>query len=273
MLTPDAVELARCLRVNEAALRALAPMGVSVGHLRESAPSRLASLAAAFGGGGSGGAGGGGGGEGSGNSNRNDASAFGAPPVSADVYIVVNASTVELVDAERYSNSLPDSAALVFWNLELDTLRADLGLFGFPGKDLQYRFLCKFTPAFYVRPRDYAASVAAPPFLINYSGALFREWPGPWQVMLKQDSGEYACVAEDRLRYALGEAKAEMAEAMGLDPSQVGAGSAADVKRGNAAASPENGNGNAFGFLRRGVRVSTWWEDAFEEEEAHDWRK
>ena len=113
------------------------------------------------------------------------------------------------------------------------------------------------------------SQVAAPPFLINYSGALFREWPGPWQVMLKQDSGEYACVAEDRLRYALGEAKAEMAEAMGLDPGKVGAGSASDV----AADKVRDADSGSFSFLRRGVRVSTWWEDAFEEEKAHDWRK
>lgn len=33
------------------------------------------------------------------------------------------------------------------------------------------------------------------PFIINYSGALFREYPGPWQVMLRQDNGVYACVA------------------------------------------------------------------------------
>jgi hypothetical protein len=88
--------------------------------------------------------------------------------------------------------------------------------------------------------------------------------------MLKQDSGEYACVAEDRLRYALGEAKAEMAEAMGLDPGKVGAGSASDVAA-DKVRDAEAGGG--FGFLRRGVRVSTWWEDAFEEEQAHDWRK
>ena len=172
VLTPDATELARCKQVNEAALRALGPMGVSVGHLRESAPSRLASLAAAFGGGGggggsssSGGAGAGAGASGGGGSSGSNVAAaangnaFGPPPVAADVYIVVNASTVELPDAEKYANALPADAALVFWNLELDTLRADLGLFGFPGKDLQFRFLCQFTPAFYVRPRDYAASV------------------------------------------------------------------------------------------------------------------
>ena len=165
VLTPDATELARCKQVNEAALRALGPMGVSVGHLREAAPSRLASLAAAFGGGGGGGGGGGDSGASTSGSSSGSAApaangnAFGPPPVAADVYIVVNASTVELPDAEKYANALPADAALVFWNLELDTLRADLGLFGFPGKDLQFRFLCQFTPAFYVRPRDYAASV------------------------------------------------------------------------------------------------------------------
>ena len=48
-------------------------------------------------------------------------------------------------------------------------------------------------------------TVNAAPFLINYSGALFREYPGPWQVMLRQDSGQYACVAERPERYRLGQ--------------------------------------------------------------------
>lgn len=35
--------------------------------------------------------------------------------------------------------------------------------------------------------------------------------------MLKQDSGEYACIAEDTLRYNLGEVKEELMAAMGLN--------------------------------------------------------
>lgn len=37
-------------------------------------------------------------------------------------------------------------------------------------------------PVFYVRPRDYSKAVPVAPFIVNYSGALFREYPGPWQV-------------------------------------------------------------------------------------------
>jgi hypothetical protein len=35
-------------------------------------------------------------------------------------------------------------------------------------------------------------------------------------VLLKQDSGEYACIAEDKPRYNLGEVKEELMAAMGL---------------------------------------------------------
>ena len=59
------------------------------------------------------------------------------------------------------------------------------------------------------------------------------------QVMLRQDNGEYACIAEDERRYNLGEAKEELMSAMGLDTEV---------------------EGSAMQFLRRGYKVAccTW---------------
>jgi hypothetical protein len=48
-----------------------------------------------------------------------------------------------------------------------------------------HRFLSRVRPVFFLRARDYSKSVAVAPFIINYSGALFREYPGPWQVRLR----------------------------------------------------------------------------------------
>ena len=102
---------------------------------------------------------------------------------AADVFIIINATCVELPNVQQYieSNSSGSKVAVV-WNLELDTLRGDLGLLSFPPKDMHYSFLSTLRPVFYLRPRDYSKSVAVAPFIVNYSGALFREYPGPWQV-------------------------------------------------------------------------------------------
>ena len=52
--------------------------------------------------------------------------------------------------------------------------------------------------------------------------------------MLRQDNGQYACIAEDARRYNLGEAKEELMAAMGLDTEA---------------------EGSAMQFLRRGYKV------------------
>ncbi|GAQ90856.1 Low photosystem II accumulation 3 [Klebsormidium nitens] len=173
------------------------------------------------------------------------------PPAEGELQIVLNCSTVELKGVEAYATAFCKDLPVILFNLELETLRSDLGLLGFPPKDLQYRFLSTFKPVFYIRQRDYSKSVNVAPFLINYSGALLRQYPGPWQVMLKQGDGTYVCVAEDAERFTLGQVKEELLISLGLNTEE---------------------EGSALQFLRRGYKTSTWWEDDSSLEESNDWR-
>merc|ERR1712178_90790 len=184
---------------------------------------------------------------------NNEAKSALDPSNRADVYFFVNASTVELPLLQKYVDEIvgPETPAIAF-NLELDTLRSDLGLFGFPPKALHYTFLTQFLPVFYIRQRDYSKTIAEPPFVCNYSGMLFREYPAPWQVMLKQSNGSYACVAEDVNRFTLFDVKEELLNASGLNSDE---------------------ESSTMSFLRRGYKRATWWEEDLADEKFNSWRR
>lgn len=69
--------------------------------------------------------------------------------------------------------------------------------------------------------------------------------------MLRQDDGSYACIAEDKMRFTLFDVKEELLEAAGLNTEE---------------------KGSTMEFLRKGYKRSTWWEDAYEEEQVKKWR-
>jgi len=105
------------------------------------------------------------------------------------LYVAVVSSTQELPDLEKLHDLDPETP-IVFFNLRLDVLRGDLGLPLFPGRDLHHRFLSKIKPAYFMKSRSFATSLRRPPFIVNFSGLLFRSYPEKYQSILNTGGGK-----------------------------------------------------------------------------------
>ena len=99
------------------------------------------------------------------------------------MYVIVGASCQELPTLRKLSELQP-SVPIVLFNLKLDTQRGDLGLPAFPPRSVHHEFLSRVKPVYYMRPRSYSLSLSRPPFLMAYSGVLFRRYPEGWQSLL-----------------------------------------------------------------------------------------
>jgi len=134
----------------------------------------------------------------------------------AGMYVLLGASCQELPTIRKLHELQPNKPIICF-NLKLDTLRGDLGLPAFPPRSVHHDFLCKIKPVYYMRPRSYSLSLTRPPFLMSYSGVLFRRYPEEWQSLLDRGTGKkYRQVKIQPVRPPLGTFKAELTEALRL---------------------------------------------------------
>jgi hypothetical protein len=110
---PDETEYLRAKDLFKSALEL--SEGVSLGHLQENRDSFLTSWNNIFAGAAVPG------------TKRGGPSAPAAAAATADIFLTLNASTIELVDLQKYVAETIKDRVVVTWNMELDTLRADLG--------------------------------------------------------------------------------------------------------------------------------------------------
>lgn len=121
------------------------------------------------------------------------------PIPDTKIYIALISSTQELPDLEKL-HEFDKNIPIIFFNLRIDFLRGDLGLPLFPGRDLHYRFLSKIRPTFVMRSRSFATSLRKPPFIVNYSGLLYRSYPEPYQSILNTGGGKNKVVNVSDMR-------------------------------------------------------------------------
>lgn len=166
-----------------------------------------------------------------------------------DIFVVLGASCQELPDVERMVGMVGDRPVILF-NLKLDTARGDLGLPAFPRKNLHFRFLSKALPVYYLRTRTYSRSMTRAPFVVNYSGALYRVYPGAYQVLLDTEQGNYQRLATLKERPPLGGVRDILTDGLNID----------GVK------------GKKNSFLFKGYKSTTWWEEDRTRAASNNWR-
>ena len=165
---------------------------------------------------------------------------------NTSLYIALISSTQELPDLEKL-HLLDPSIPIVFFNLRLDILRGDLGLPLFPGRDLHHRFLSRVLPVYFLRSRSFATSLRKPPFIVNFTGQLFRVYPEPYQTLL-----------------SIGGGKNRLVDASPDRPSNLGFREALS----NGLKIP----GVSSDDLRQKGNL-IWWEKELDKESSDNWRK
>ncbi|MGB3769060.1 MAG: DUF1995 family protein [Phormidesmis sp.] len=102
-------------------------------------------------------------------------------PIDADddLYLLVNPSSIEVKEVESLCNQVTDQP-VVLLNPNLEDI-ATIGI-GYAGRQLRERFISKIQTCYYLRPIDGAA--------------VYRCYPGPWQLWRETSPEEYEWVSD-----------------------------------------------------------------------------
>ncbi|GAB4229344.1 MAG: DUF1995 family protein [Elainellaceae cyanobacterium] len=96
-----------------------------------------------------------------------------------ELIVFVEPSSVEVQDVEKLCEQAAERS-IVLLNPRMEDI-ANIGI-GYAGRQLRERFLSTFESCYYIRPLEGAA--------------VFRAFPGPWQVWVEKDDG-YELIAEE----------------------------------------------------------------------------
>mmetsp|Transcript_32457 Transcript_32457/g.72142 ORF Transcript_32457/g.72142 Transcript_32457/m.72142 type:complete len:497 (-) Transcript_32457:62-1552(-) len=210
-----------------------------------------------------------------------------------DIYVfIVCQEAVDLPIIQQYVEKADRIAAKqgrvlrhVLFNLNLNKLRTDIEFYrtvtpfrpGLATPEVHFDFLATFRPAYFIRFLKSTLTVLRNPFNIDYSGALYRAFPGPWQVFMQDVDGSYNTVDVHDKRPAIIAFKRKLLRAFGLaedarlpkDPMTDDVYTPKDPKAFGSISRPFDT------FLREGGEAEGyWWEggEAFKKEVSEKWR-
>jgi len=206
-----------------------------------------------------------------------------------DVFVFVIAQeSSELPQIRKYVE-LSDAVAAkqgrvlrwVLFNLNLNKLRSDIVYYktvvplrpGLATEKVHFDFLTTFRNAYLIRFGKYTMTVLRDPFNINYTGAMFRAYPGPFQIFMQDEDGTYRTIDANDKRPSIVAMKRRLMRANGLMQE---AGLPWDITYDDVYR-PKNLKAGTIEkgieqLGREGFGDAQWWEDDFEQELSEKWR-
>eukprot|EP00448_Togula_jolla_P002457 CAMPEP_0170604270 /NCGR_PEP_ID=MMETSP0224-20130122/19334_1 /TAXON_ID=285029 /ORGANISM="Togula jolla, Strain CCCM 725" /LENGTH=505 /DNA_ID=CAMNT_0010929163 /DNA_START=45 /DNA_END=1562 /DNA_ORIENTATION=- len=205
-----------------------------------------------------------------------------------DIYVFIIAQNAgELPKIRSYVEKADAVAAKqgrvlrhVLFNLNCNKLRNDIAFFktvvpfrpGLATPQVHFDFLATFRNAYLIRFGKYTMTVLRDPYNINYLGALYRAYPGPWQIFLQDEDGTYRTIDVHDKRPSIVAVKRKLMRAVGLAKDALLPEEAIwdDVYR------PKNEKAGTLrigtDFTREGFGDAQWWEADFDSECSEKWR-